>query len=188
MLESLFAKPYPFYELIVFFTISQLFIIVTAYVTLPYKNLTQWQNFSIAIPYAWISRVFLTHAMNIENKYHFLGPNNTVFLLIVTQFFFIMVGNRLYLGEKTSRSEIIAFFILMGAYAISNYNLASKALNIPVVDGSGNIISGPGSKPASATGSASPSKTHSYSASITQKMNTPHSMSAPVKISTSGVS
>ena len=126
------------------FIVCNLLIIISAYITLPYKDLTMWETFKMAIPFAWLSRIFLTTALDIENKNKLFGSNNLVFFLIILQFLFTMLADRFYLKQKTSRSDYVAFFMLLIAYAISNNFLVSKALGIPVKDASGNIIAGPG--------------------------------------------
>ena len=74
--------------------------------------------------------------------YQIMGANNLVFLLIVSQFFFVVLLNHFYLGEKTTRSEIFAILILIVAYTINNYNVVSNVLHIPVYDASGNLYGG----------------------------------------------
>jgi hypothetical protein len=104
------------------------------------ENLSQWGIFKMAIPYAWLARIFQTQALTLENNYNIMGANNLVFLLIVSQFFFVVLLNHFYLGEKTTRSEIFAIFLLIIAYSVNNYNVVSNLLNIPVYDASGNLL------------------------------------------------
>jgi hypothetical protein len=156
-----------FYEEIVLFLMSHLCIIVSSFVTLPYKHLTMWETFKMSIPYAWVSRIFLTRALTIENEMKYLGPTNMVFFLIVSQFTFTLLGNRFYLKEKTSWSELVAFVILIFAYAISMFNVVSRVAGIPVKDASGNLIEGPSWLPGPPNASQSNSQSGSQSITST---------------------
>ena len=129
-----------FWEFFILYTISNFLIIVSSVIIIPYENLSQWGIFKMAIPYAWLARIFQTQALTLENNYNILGANNLVFLLVVSQFFFVVLLNHFYLGEKTTRSEIFAIFLLIFAYSINNYNIVSNLLNIPVYDASGNLL------------------------------------------------
>jgi len=129
-----------FFEFFVLYTISNFLIIVSSYITVPYKNLTRWEILKMAVPFAMLARVFQTQAMNIENTYKLLGANSVVFLLIVSQFFFTILANYFYLNEPVTISEIVAFALLLFAYVVNGYNLVSRFFNIPVLDASGNEI------------------------------------------------
>jgi hypothetical protein len=109
----------------VLFAIGQSFSMWGQYVTLPFTNLTYWQAFSMAIPFAWINWVFLTFAINIGNKYKLVSPTQDTFLLILLQFSFLLVINKYYLKKGITNSDIYAFFIILLGYAVSFFHLVT---------------------------------------------------------------
>lgn len=112
----------------VLFAVGQSFSMWGQYVTLPFTNLTYWEAFSMAIPFAWINWVFLTFAINIGNKYDLVSPTQDTFLLILLQFSFLLVINKYYLKKGINNSDIYAFFIILFGYAVSFFHLVT-ALN-----------------------------------------------------------
>jgi hypothetical protein len=107
------------------FAIGQSFSMWGQYVTLPFTNLTYWQAFSMAIPFAWINWVFMTFAINIGNKYKLVSPTQDTFLLILLQFSFLLVINKYYLQKRINNSDIYAFFIILFGYAVSFFHLVT---------------------------------------------------------------
>jgi len=102
------------------------------YVTLPFKNLTYWQAFSMAIPFAWADWFFMTFAIDIGHRYKLVTPTQDTFLLIILQFSLVLLINQFYLKQKVYRSDVLAFGILLVGYFISFFHLVSKAFNIPI--------------------------------------------------------
>jgi len=98
------------------------------YVTLPYTNLTYWQAFSMAIPFAWSNWLFTTFAIDIGHTHDIASPTQDTFLLIVLQFTYLLIINRFYLKKKITNSDLYAFFIILIGYAVSLFQLVSKAL------------------------------------------------------------
>ena len=98
------------------------------YVTLPYTNLTYWQAFSKAIPFAWSNWLFTTFAIDIGHTHDIASPTQDTFLLIVLQFTYLLIINRFYLKKKITNSDLYAFFIILIGYAVSLFQLVSKAL------------------------------------------------------------
>lgn len=98
------------------------------YVTLPYTNLTYWQAFSMAIPFAWSNWLFTTFAIDIGHTYDIASPTQDTFLLIVLQFSYLLIINRFYLKKHITKSDIYAFFIILIGYAVSLFQLVSKAM------------------------------------------------------------
>lgn len=109
----------------VLFAIGQSFSMWGQYVTLPFTNLSYWQAFSMAIPFAWINWVFMTFAINIGNKYKLVSPTQDTFLLILLQFSFLLVINKYYLQKRINNSDIYAFFIILFGYAVSFFHLVT---------------------------------------------------------------
>jgi hypothetical protein len=53
-------------------------------------------------------------------------------LLTIVQFAIVLIVNNYYLKQKISRSDIIAFFIVLGGFIVSFYNIVSKVFKIPI--------------------------------------------------------
>jgi len=98
------------------------------YVTLPYTNLTYWQAFSMAIPFAWSNWLFTTVAIDIGHTHDIASPTQDTFLLIVLQFSYLLIINRFYLKKKITNSDLYAFLIILIGYAVSLFHLVSNAL------------------------------------------------------------
>ena len=114
------------------FIIAQSFSIWGQFYTLKYPNLSMIKAFFMAIPFAWIDWFFMTIAIGLAHKYKLATETQDTFLLIITQFTVVLLMNHYYLKQKLSRSDIIAFFIILLAFAVSFLNLISKAAGIPV--------------------------------------------------------
>ena len=102
------------------------------YVTLPYKNLTMWEAYKMAIPFAWLDWFFMTFTIYVGDKYDLVTPTQDTFLLIIIQFSLILIINRYYLKQKINRSDIVAFFIILFGFFVSFTHLISNILKIPV--------------------------------------------------------
>jgi hypothetical protein len=126
------SKPLQYIAYLLLFIIGQSLSMWGQYVTLPFKNLTYWQAFSMAIPFAWADWFFMTFAIDVGNTYKLVTPTQNIFLLIILQFSLVLLINQFYLKQKVYRSDIIAFFVLVAAYLISFFHLVSKALKIPI--------------------------------------------------------
>jgi hypothetical protein len=125
-------KPLQYAIYLLLFVIGQSFSMWGQYVTLPFKNLTYWQAFSMAVPFAWADWFLMTFAIHIGNTYNLVTPTQNTFLLIILQFVLVLIINQYYLKQKVYRSDIIAFIILLLGYFVSFFNLVSKAFNIPI--------------------------------------------------------
>ena len=82
----------------------------------------------MSLPFAWVSRVFLTWAMNLNHQSKLLGPNQVIFLLIIIQFAFTCLLNTFYLGKQVTLYEAVAFSLLLFAFAVSEYKWVSTWL------------------------------------------------------------
>ena len=103
------------------------------YVTLPYENLTMWEAYKMAIPFAWLDWFIMSFTVMIGDKYKLVTPTQDTFLLIIIQFCLILLINKYYLKKTVSRSDIIGFFIILFGFFISFLHLYSKILNIPIL-------------------------------------------------------
>ena len=126
------SKPLQYLVYLLLFITGQSLSMWGQYVTLPFKNLTYWQAFSMAIPFAWADWFFMTFAVDVGHRYKLVTPTQDTFLLIILQFSLVLLINQFYLKQKVYRSDIIAFGILLIGYFISFFHLVSKAFNIPI--------------------------------------------------------
>ena len=126
------SKPLQYVVYLLLFIIGQSLSMWGQYVTLPFKNLSYWQAFSMAIPFAWADWFFMTFAIDIGNRYELVTPTQDTFLLIILQFSLVLLINRFYLKQKVYKSDIYAFLILLVGYFVSFLHLVSKLFNIPI--------------------------------------------------------
>jgi hypothetical protein len=123
----------PYYALFLFlFILAQSLSIWGQYVTLPYKSLTMWEAYKMAIPFAWLDWIVMTFVVLIGNKYDLVSPTQDIFLLIIIQFLLVLTINQYYLKKNIYISDIIAFFIILFGFFVSFLNIVSKALHIPI--------------------------------------------------------
>uniref|UniRef100_A0A6C0KM59 Uncharacterized protein n=1 Tax=viral metagenome TaxID=1070528 RepID=A0A6C0KM59_9ZZZZ len=123
----------PYYLLFLsLFILAQSLSMWGQYVTLPFKNLTMWEAYKMAIPFAWLDWLVMTFTINIGNKYNLVTPTQDTFLLIIIQFCLILLINRFYLKQKVTFSDIVAFFIILFGFFVSFFNLISKIFKIPI--------------------------------------------------------
>ena len=123
----------PYYILFIFlFILAQSLSMWGQYVTLPFKNLSLWEAYKMAIPFAWLDWFIMTFTIYIGDKYELVTPTQDTFLLIIIQFTLILIINNYYLKQKIFRSDIIAFFIILIGFFVSIFHIISKILNIPI--------------------------------------------------------
>ena len=68
----------------------------------------------------------------VGHKYELVTPTQDTFLLIIIQFCLILLINQYYLKQKVTRSDIVAFFIILFGFFVSFLHLVSKVFNIPI--------------------------------------------------------
>ena len=123
----------PYYILFLsLFILAQSLSMWGQFVTLPYKNLSMWEAYKIAIPFAWLDWVFMTLTVMVGDKYKLVTPTQDTFLLIIIQFCLILLINQFYLKQKVTRSDIIAFFIILLGFFVSFLHLISKLFGITI--------------------------------------------------------
>ncbi len=114
------------------FITAQSFSMWGQYVTLPFKHLSTWEAYKMAIPFAWLDWFVMTYAVQVGDKYNLVTPTQDTFLLIIIQFALILLINHFYLKQKIYRSDIVAFFIIIAGFYVSFSNIVSHMLGIPV--------------------------------------------------------
>jgi hypothetical protein len=102
------------------------------YVTLPYKNLSMWEAYKMAIPFAWMDWFFMTFAVMVGDKYEIVTPTQDTFLLIILQFILVLIINHFYLKQAVFRSDIAAFFIILIGFFISFLHGVSRIAGLDV--------------------------------------------------------
>ena len=93
------SKPLQYIIYLLLFITGQSLSMWGQYVTLPFKNLTYWQAFSMAIPFAWADWFFMTFAVDIGHRYKLVTPTQDTFLLIILQFTLVLLINQFYLKQ-----------------------------------------------------------------------------------------
>jgi len=114
------------------FIIAQSVSMWGQYYTLKYPNISMFKAFLMAIPFAWLDWFFMTIAVGLGHKHKLVTETQDTFLLIITQFTVLLLINYFFLKQKLSKSDIVAFGVILVAFAISFLNLVSKAAGIPV--------------------------------------------------------
>uniref|UniRef100_A0A6C0E381 Uncharacterized protein n=1 Tax=viral metagenome TaxID=1070528 RepID=A0A6C0E381_9ZZZZ len=125
-------KIFQYILFITLFIIAQSFSMWGQFVTLPYKELSMWQAYKMAIPFAWLDWLFMTFTIYVGDKYELVTPTQDTFLLIIIQFTLILLINQYYLKQKIYRSDIIAFFVILLGFFISFNHIISNIFNITI--------------------------------------------------------
>ena len=107
---------------------STIISITGMYAHLKYPKLTMLQALAMAIPFAWVDWFFMTMAMNINNKYKILTPTQDTMFLIISQYTILLILNHVFLKQKVSNSDLVAWPIMLVGFAVSGFHLISKVL------------------------------------------------------------
>lgn len=127
-----YSKLHYYVLFLLLFIIAQSLSMWGQFVTLPYKNLTMWEAYKMAIPFAWLDWIVMTFTVMVGDKYELVTPTQDTFLLIIIQFCLILLINQFYLKQKVTRSDILAFFIILLGFFVSFFHLISKMFSIPI--------------------------------------------------------
>ena len=114
------------------FIIAQSISMWGQFYTLKYPNISMFKAFLMAIPFAWLDWFFMTIAISLGHKYNLVSETQDTFLLIITQFILVLIIHHFFLKQVLSKSDIIAFFVILLAFAISFSSLVSKLMGIPI--------------------------------------------------------
>lgn len=122
-----------YYALFLFlFVLAQSFSVWGQYVTLPFTNLSAWNAFKMAIPFAWLDWLIMPFVIKLGNKYELVTPTQDIFLLIIIQFSLVLIINHFYLKHDIFRSDYIGFFLILAGFFVSFNNVISKMFNMPI--------------------------------------------------------
>ena len=101
------------------FFIGQAFNIWGQFFTLKYNNISMFESYIRAIPFAWVSWFFMTIAIGLGDAYNVATPFQDTMILIIMQFVLSIMVNKFWLNKKISRSDILAFVIIVFGLYIS---------------------------------------------------------------------
>lgn len=115
------------------FFLSTAISIVGQFIYLQFPGMSLLKSYGIAMPFAWVNWFFMTKAIDISHKNNLFTPTQDTFILIITQFVFVLVYNAIAFKNPVTRSDIIGFFLILLAFYISLNHSVSKLLGIPYV-------------------------------------------------------
>lgn len=115
----------PYIAFITLFVVAQSLSMWGQYVTLPYKNLSMWEAYKMAIPYAWMDWFVMTFVIMLGDKYKLVTPTQDTFLLIIIQFALILIINHFYLKQPVTFSDFVAFAVILFGFAVSFMKIAT---------------------------------------------------------------
>lgn len=101
------------------FFAAQAFNIWGQFFTLKYNNISIFESYIRAIPFAWISWFFMTIAIGVGDKYTLVTPFQDTMILIIMQFVVSIMVNKFWLNKNIYRSDILAFLIILVGLYIS---------------------------------------------------------------------
>ena len=122
-----------YYALFLFlFVLAQSFSVWGQYVTLPFTNLSAWNAFKMAIPFAWLDWLIMPFVIKLGHDYELVTPTQDIFLLIIIQFSLVLIINHFYLKQDIFKSDYIGFFLILAGFFVSFNNVISKMFNMPI--------------------------------------------------------
>lgn len=124
-------SPYYVLFLLLFFLAASLSM-WGQYVTLPYKSLSMFEAYKMAMPYVWLDWFVMTYGIYIADIYNLFTPTQITFLIIITQFILLLIINLYYLKKNIYRSDYLAFFIILIGFYVSFSNYVSYIFHIPL--------------------------------------------------------
>ena len=81
---------------------------------------------SIALIFCVVNWYFMTWAISIRTEKKLFTPTQVTMLLIIVQWVLLLILDYFYLKQGITRSDLIAFPILLFAFLISGKNIISK--------------------------------------------------------------
>lgn len=110
------------------FVLAQSLSMWGQYVTLPHPHLTMWEAYKMAIPFAWMDWFVMTFVVQLGDTYKLVTPTQDTFLLIIIQFALILIINQYYLKQPLTRSDVIAFGIILFGFFVSFFHLYTRTV------------------------------------------------------------
>ena len=122
-----------YYVLFLFlFFVAQSLSLWGQFVTIPFPDISAWEAYKMAIPFAWLDWIAMTYAISIAHLHKLFTPTETTLLIILTQLVLVLFINKFYLKMDIYISDIVAFFIITFGFFTSYLNFVSKAFHIPI--------------------------------------------------------
>ena len=100
--------------------------------TLKYPNMNILTALFKALPFAWLDWFLLTIAVGIGEKNKLVTPTQDTFLVIITQFTWLLIINRFWLKQPVTKSDAAAFVTILVGFWISFARPVSKLLGYPL--------------------------------------------------------
>ena len=114
------------------FLTASVISITGMYFHLKFPKMSLSKVLMIAIPFCIVNWYFMAWAIDIQTKKKLLTPTQDTMLLIIVQWTLILLLNHFFLDKKATRSDMVAFPILLFAFMISGKHLVSKVLGRPI--------------------------------------------------------
>jgi hypothetical protein len=115
-----------------FFITSQMFSMWGQYITLPLTELTHWEAYKMAIPYAWTGWIFMTIAININSTYKLTTPIQVILLLMIVQSLIMVIINKYYFNKPLFNSDILGFVVMLFGFYVSLYHIVSHLFKLHI--------------------------------------------------------
>lgn len=114
------------------FLLSSTISIIGMYAQLKFPKAGIFKITGIALIFCVVNWYFMTWAVEIRTDKNLLTPTQVTMFLIIVQWTLLLILNHFYLKQKVTRSDFIAFPILLFAFGVSGGHLVSKLLGRPI--------------------------------------------------------
>ena len=114
------------------FLLASTISIIGMYAQLKFPKAGIFKITGIALIFCVVNWYFMTWAVEIRTDKNLLTPTQVTMFLIIVQWTLLLILNHFYLKQKVTRSDFIAFPILLFAFGISGGHLVSKLLGRPI--------------------------------------------------------
>ena len=114
------------------FITSQMFSMWGQYITLPLTELSHWEAYKMAIPYAWTGWIFMTIAININSTYKLTTPIQVILLLMIVQSLIMVIINKYYFNKALFNSDILGFIVMLVGFYVSLYHVVSHLFKLHI--------------------------------------------------------
>ena len=123
-------KPLIFLEYIVTYLISESISMWGQFFVLKFPSVNVLLLYLAALPFAWIKWIFTTLAIEIGDQNNLVTPIQDLFIMILVQFFIIILINHYYLKQPFYRSDVFGFCIVLTGFLISYMHVISRSLGL----------------------------------------------------------
>jgi len=106
--------------------LGQIFNVFGSFVSVPYKNITFWDSYTMSLPYIVLQRIFSNIAIYYIHTFSLFTNNQIVIIILLMQFILTLGLNNIYLHKNNKLSDYIGIIIIMIAYYISIYGVITS--------------------------------------------------------------